>query len=62
VISSQITILKAWEEFNASHSLGAILLPAVYIPITINHIDIIQQSLGLTLLPILVGVSYMLLS
>ncbi|GAC39799.1 hypothetical protein GPSY_4188 [Paraglaciecola psychrophila 170] len=54
--------MKAWKGFNASHSLGAILLPAVYIPITINHIYIIQQSLGLTLLPILVGVSYMLLS
>ncbi|AGH45968.1 hypothetical protein C427_3863 [Paraglaciecola psychrophila 170] len=62
MISSQISILKAWKGFNASHSLGAILLPAVYIPITINHIYIIQQSLGLTLLPILVGVSYMLLS
>lgn len=62
VISSQTTIWKAWKGFNASHSLGAMLLPAVYIPITINHMDIIQQSFWLTLLPILVGVSYMLLA
>jgi len=62
VISSQTTVWKAWKRFNASHSLGAMLLPAVYIPITINHMTIIEQSLWLTLLPILVGASYMLLA
>jgi hypothetical protein len=62
VISSQTTIWKAWKGFNASHSLGVMLLPAVYIPITINHMNIIEQSLWLTLLPILVGASYMLLA
>jgi hypothetical protein len=45
VISSQTTFWKAWKGFNASHSLGAMLLPAVYIPVTINHMHIIQQSL-----------------
>jgi hypothetical protein len=52
----------AWKGLNASHSLCVMLLPAVHIPITINHMNIIQQSLWLTLLSILVGATYMFLA
>jgi hypothetical protein len=62
VISSQTTIWRAWKGFNASHSLGAMLLPSVYIPLAINHMNIIVQSWWLSSLPILVGACYMLLA
>lgn len=61
-ISRDTTMWKAWIGFNASHSLGAILVAAFYIPLAVNHLSIIQQSLWFTILPILVSLSYLLLA
>lgn len=62
IITKETTIWKAWVGFNASHSLGMIIVPALYIPLTINHFNIIQQSVWLTILPVLIGMSYLALA
>lgn len=62
VLTNQTSMWKAWVGFNASHSLGTMLLAAVYIPLSIYHFEVIQQSLWLALLPVLTGVIYLLLA
>lgn len=61
-ISRDTTMWKAWLGFNASHSIGAMLVAAVYIPMAVEYLSIIQQSLWFTVLPILISVSYLLLA
>lgn len=62
VLTKQTTMWKAWVGFNASHSLGAIFLAAVYIPLSYFHFDIIQQSLWFSLLPVCTGLCYLFLA
>jgi hypothetical protein len=61
-ISREATVWNAWVGFNASHSLGMMIVPAIYIPLTISYFNIIQQSVWLTMLPVLIGLSYLLLA
>lgn len=62
VLTKQTSMWEAWVGFNASHSLGAMLVAAFYIPLSIYHFDVIQQSLWFTLLPVFIGVSYLFLA
>jgi len=62
VLTKETTMWKAWIGFNASHSLGAILVPLFYIPLAANNISIIQDSLWLSTLPVLIGLSYFALA
>jgi len=62
MLTSESNIYNAWLGFNASHSLGAMLLAAVYLPIGLNHYPWLQQSLWLSSLPLLVCVSYLVLA
>jgi hypothetical protein len=62
VLTRETTMWRAWIGFNASHSLGAILLPAVYIPLAIWHLEVIQHSLWFSALPVVVGSSYLALA
>lgn len=62
IITKETTIWKAWLGFNASHSLGMMIVPAVYIPLALSHFNIIQQSVWLTMLPVLIGMSYLALA
>lgn len=62
VLTKETTIWDAWIGFNASHSLGAIWVAAVYIPLAINHLKVIEESLWFTLLPVVVGLCYMALA
>ena len=62
VLTKETTMWKAWVGFNASHSLGAILVPLFFIPLTVNNISIIQDSLWLSTLPALIGLSYFVLA
>ncbi len=62
IITKETTIWKAWLGFNASHSLGMMIVPAIYIPLTLSHFNIIQQSAWLTMLPVLIGMSYLALA
>jgi hypothetical protein len=58
VLTKETTLWNAWIGFNASHSLGAMLVAAFYIPLTVNYFDIIQQSVWFTFLPVVIGISY----
>lgn len=62
ILTKETTVWQAWIGFNASHSLGAILVAAVYIPLALNHINVIQQSVWFAALPVIVGLSYMALA
>ena len=61
-LTKETTMWRAWVGFNASHSLGAILLAAIYIPLTINHFDVVKNSLWFSLLPVVVALSYSILA
>ena len=62
ILTRDTTIWKAWVGFNASHSLGAMLVAALYIPLTISYFNIIEESIWFSCLPILIGFSYLFLA
>ena len=62
ILTKETSIWNAWVGFNASHSLGAILVAAVYIPLTTSYFYIIQQSAWFSSLPVLIGLSYLILA
>jgi len=61
-LTKETTMWNAWVGFNASHSLGAMLVAGFYLPLAIFHFNIIQQSLWFTFLPVFIGLSYLLLA
>lgn len=61
-LTKETTMWDAWVGFNASHSLGAILLPAIYIPLVIQHFSVIKDSIWLSVLPVFIGLAYLLLA
>ena len=62
VLTKETSVWSAWIGFNASHSLGAMLVAAVYIPLTSSYFYVIQQSAWFSSLPVLTGLSYLLLA
>jgi hypothetical protein len=62
VLTKETSVWGAWVGFNASHSLGAMLVAAVYIPLATSYFNIIQQSVWFSILPTLVGLSYLVLA
>ena len=62
ILTKETTIWNAWVGFNASHSLGAILVSAIYIPLTVSHFYVIQQSIWFSTLPVFIGLSYLILA
>jgi hypothetical protein len=61
-ISKETTVWRAWIGFNASHSLGAILFSAIYIPLAFSHIEFITNNSWFAVLPSVVGFSYLFLA
>jgi len=61
-ITKETTVWRAWVGFNASHSLGAILFAAIYIPLAFSHIQFIANNNWFAVLPSIVGISYLLLA
>ena len=61
-ITKETTVWRAWIGFNASHSLGAILFSAIYIPLAFSHIQFIVNNSWFAVLPSIVGISYLLLA
>lgn len=59
VLTRQTSMWDAWIGFNASHSLGAILLAAVYILLAAKHMDILVQSKELVALAVAAGIAYL---
>lgn len=61
-LTRETTMWKAWVGFNASHSLGPIMFSLFYVPLAVTDFGFISESLWLSALPILVGVSYLALA
>jgi len=62
LLTKETTMWKAWVGFNASHSLGAMLVAAFYIPLAVYNMDIISSNLWFSTLPMLIGLSYLVLA
>ncbi len=62
VLTKDTTVWKAWIGFNASHSLGAMLIAAFYIPLALWDFAVIENSLWFTWLPVITGLSYLFLA
>ena len=62
LITKETTIWRAWVGFNASHSLGAIIFAAIYIPLAFSHSQFIVNNSWFAVLPSIVGFSYLLLA
>ena len=62
ILTSETTIWSAWVGFNASHSLGALLVTAVFLPLSLFNFQMIEQSLWFSILPALIGLSYLTLA
>ena len=62
ILTNETTVWDAWVGFNASHSLGAMLVGAIYIPLSVSYFEIIQQSVWFSFLPVIVGLSYLVLA
>lgn len=59
VLTKETTMWDAWIGFNASHSLGALLIPAFYVPLAVTNMAAISDCVWLSVLPALVGLSYL---
>jgi hypothetical protein len=62
ILTKETTVWSAWIGFNASHSLGAMLVAGFYIPLTMFYFSVIQQSLWFSVLPVMIGLSYLILA
>lgn len=62
IISKNALFWNAWVGFNASHSIGAILVALFYIPLASQYNFMLQNSTWFTLLPIVIGLSYLYLA
>ena len=62
ILTKETTIWNAWVGFNASHSLGALLVAAVYVPLAVFHFEMLRESLWFSALPVVVGASYLVLA
>lgn len=62
ILTRETSMWKAWVGFNASHSLGAMLFAAIYVPLALFHLEVIRQSIWFSLLPIVTGLSYLVLA
>jgi hypothetical protein len=62
ILTRDTSVWRAWIGFNASHSLGVMFFAGIYIPLAFSHFTIIQQSHWFTILPVVMGSSYLLLA
>lgn len=62
ILTKETTVWSAWIGFNASHSIGAMLVAGFYIPLTMFYFSVIQQSVWFSVLPAMVGLSYLILA
>lgn len=62
ILTKDTSIWRAWVGFNASHSLGAMLVAGVYVPLSWSYYEVIQNSIWFSILPALLGISYLSLA
>ena len=59
VLTKETTMWEAWVGFNASHSLGAILIAAVYIPLATFNMDVISENIYYSILLVIISLAYL---
>ncbi|MBV1904670.1 MAG: hypothetical protein KUG75_01225 [Pseudomonadales bacterium] len=52
----------AWMGFNASHSLGAMLVTAFYVPLALGNMEVVRESAWFSNLPVFIGLPYLTLA
>tara|TARA_R110002072_G_scaffold126459_1_gene263307 strand:- start:493 stop:903 length:411 start_codon:yes stop_codon:yes gene_type:complete len=62
ILTKETTVWSDWIGFNASHSIGAMLVAGFYIPLTMFYFSVIQQSVWFSVLPVMIGLSYLILA
>ncbi len=62
ILTNQTTVWRAWIGFNASHSLGALLIFAFYFPLAVFNMNIILNSYWFSILPVIIGFAYLFLA
>ena len=62
VLTKHTSMWRAWLGFNYSHSFGLLWVPLFYLPLAINHMSVLQQSLWLTALLPIMALVYTVLS
>jgi len=62
VLTRRTTLWRAWVGFNASHSLGAMLFAALYLILSIGHIELLRSSSALLWLAVVGAGGYLLLA
>ena len=62
ILTKETTMWNAWVGFNASHSIGAMLVAGFYIPLTVSYFTVIQGSYWFSMLPMFIGFSYLFLA
>ncbi len=62
VLTKETTMWDAWVGFNASHSLGAMLITAFYVPLAVTNMAFIRESLWFSILPVIIGLAYLVLA
>ena len=62
ILTKETTMWDAWIGFNASHSLGAMLVAAFYVPLALINMEIIRESVWFSILPVAIGLSYLALA
>ena len=62
VLTKETTMWKAWIGFNASHSLGAIVFSVFYILLSIQHMDVINETMGFIWLAVINSFAYLFLA
>jgi hypothetical protein len=59
VLTRDMTMWDAWIGFNASHSLGALLLAAFYLVLAGLHMDVLVRSQSLLAVGVVAGLAYL---
>ncbi len=62
ILTKETTMWDAWVGFNASHSLGAILVTVFYVPLAVTNMAFIRESLWFSVLPVIIGLVYLVLA
>lgn len=62
VLTRRTTVWNAWIGFNASHSLGALLLAAVYLVLALGHMPWLRESPALVWLAVAASLGYLALA
>ncbi len=62
ILTKETTMWDAWVGFNASHSLGAMLVAAFYVPLALFNMDVIRETAWFSFLPVIIGLSYLALA